>query len=202
MDVVFYSMAAIVSAFLFLPRSEGSPIRNVPLLLSLIAIFALLYFIRLIQYIVLMNRTKKHFASKGYKVYGLTFLPAFLFFKGNYSLKMQKGEEKIYISFLVRKNWYLHYHFERADKIEYYKYTRGFFYGGQKKLVAPISKTIDKTKTGGRRVYLPKTGYNKTIIVFNKMPDYVTDSVKKEGLGNGDYICGSNVLLYDVKHLN
>lgn len=201
MNVVFYSIAAIVSAFLFLPRSAGSPARNVPLLLSLVVLFTLLYFFRIIQYIVLINRTKNHFLSQGYNVSGITILPSFLFFKGDYSMKLKKGEDKIYIRFLVRKNSYLHYHFETVNKIEYYKYTRGFFHGGTKKLVAPISKKLEKTKTGGRKILFPDDGYNKNIIVFNKMPNYVTDSVKREGLGNGDYICESNVVLYDAKHL-
>ena len=41
----------------------------------------------------------------------------------------------------------------------------------------------------------------KTVIIFNRMPDYVSDSVKKEGLGNGDYICNTEIQLYEVEHL-
>ncbi|MBR5313819.1 MAG: hypothetical protein IKU45_00205, partial [Clostridia bacterium] len=132
---------------------------------------------------------------------GQKIIPAFLFYKGNYALVMQKGNDKTYLRFLVRKNSYLHYHFEAPDKVEFYKYTRGFFYGGKMKVVAPISKTAEKSKTGSRKLYLPKLRNEKTVIIFNRMPDYVSDSVKKEGLGNGDYICNTEIQLYEVEHL-
>ena len=41
----------------------------------------------------------------------------------------------------------------------------------------------------------------KRFILFDKMPNEITDSVKKENIGVGEKICGSNVYIFDLKTL-
>ena len=58
MKYILYAMLTFVALLLFLPRSTGAPVRNLPLLILLLALLLLTVLVRLFKYAILHGKNK------------------------------------------------------------------------------------------------------------------------------------------------
>ncbi|MBE6601935.1 MAG: hypothetical protein E7637_05455 [Ruminococcaceae bacterium] len=96
---------------------------------------------------------------------------------------------------LSRKRTYQRYHFDRVDRLEFYRANRVVFnsikaYGGT------ISKLVEVKQVGKQNLKWDDSSQIR-IVLFDKLPEQISDTKKKECLGTGDRICASDVYLLD-----
>ena len=99
------------------------------------------------------------------------------------------------IVLLSRKRKYQRYHFDSINKLEFYRSNRVVFNGGKAK-GATSSKLVETNLVGKQTVKWDDSAEIR-MIVFDKLPSQITDSVKKENLGVGERICASDICLFD-----
>ena len=203
MKIVIYSIILFFGGLLFLPRSVGSPIRNIPLLLTIIIIICVFYLVRFIKYVVLILRTKKFFKQRGMKLIRWSVIPDIPWMHGYYNMTFKNNDHTVNILFMVKKQKYQHYYFESTQKVEFYKYIRQVF--NSSNVYGPkISNHVENKLIGKQKLLWrepAEDGKTTNILLFDKLPPRISDSQKREDFGNGDCICSSNIYLYDVQHL-
>ena len=195
MKYLIYMSLIFICGLLFLPQSGSEQIRNVPLLLIIVLFVFTIFIIKILKYILLMYKTNRVLKEIGFKcikffVFPLCSTPRMIF---------EKGNEKLNIILLVRKKKHIHYFFKDPNHIEFYKSNR-IILNNIKAYGATVSKLVE-TKLIGKQTIRWNHHFvdsnNICILLFDKLPANVTDSVKTQGLGNGDRICNSNINLYD-----
>ena len=202
MKYVLYAIAFIISFFLFVPLHGSTEIRNFPLFVLLVSLIIIAILVRLFKYAVLMVKTKKILRQKGLKSTRTIFFPLASCFRGRYSMMFQHEGKNVQIVFLcVKKNNQL-YHFEKNDKLEIYRAIRAVT------ISPPDSRTkryrykfhppLDIHKVGQQKIRWNEAATTR-IILFDKLPEQVTDSANRDGLDAGNQICKSNTFLWDWK---
>ena len=101
MKYMVYAALIFVAGLLFLPTQSGSGPRNLPLLITLIALYLLYYIIRFFKYIVLLSKTARLLKRQGYSIHHYRIFPFASFFRGEYSLLAEKGGEFYSFFFLI-----------------------------------------------------------------------------------------------------
>ena len=96
---------------------------------------------------------------------------------------------------LSRKRKYQRYHFDSIDQLEFYRSNRVVF-KGRKIRGAVMSELVETTRVGKQKIKWDDTAEIR-VIIFDKLPDQITDMVKKENLGVGEKICASDTYLMD-----
>lgn len=199
MKYVLYGIAFIVSFFLFVPLNGSSEIRNFPLFVLLVSLIVITILIRLLKYGILMSKAKKALQQMGMKHVQTYFLPWMSRFHGRYSMVFQQEGKNIQIVFLCKKKKYQRYHFERANQLEFYNTNRVVF-KGSKIRGATISNEIETNMVGKQKLKWNESA-DCRLILFDKLPEQVTDSINRDGLDAGDRICGSNTNICDWESL-
>ena len=200
MRYVVYIVLAMIAGLLFLPKTGTSEIRNLPLLILLLSIICLLALIRFFKYVALIAKTKKLLKTKLGKVTKIRILPFASQFHGHYSISFQHKEKNVQLLLLSQKRNYQRYHFDRADRLEFYRANRVVFNSIRIK-GAKISNLVEVNRVGKQRIKWDDSAEIR-VILFDKLPDQITDSVKREALGVGDRICASNVSILDWASLS
>ena len=59
-----------------------------------------------------------------------------------------------------------------------------------------MSELVETTRVGKQKIKWDDTAEIR-VIIFDKLPDQITDMVKKENLGVGEKICASDTYLMD-----
>ena len=122
---------------------------------------------------------------------------------GRYNIIFKSEKKELNIVFLVKKKKYQNYFFKDINNVEFYRSNRVVF-NNIKAHGATISKAVETKSVGKQKIKWKQydMGHNGTnILLFDKLPFKISDSVKKEELGNGDRICSSNVYLFDLNGL-
>ena len=194
MKYFVYIVLAFVAGFLFLPQTGTTEIRNKPLLILIISAFLIRTMIRLVQYAILMIKTKKVLKQNRMRLINSSFVPWASFFRGQYSISFQ-GENKTVQIVLMSRKKYQRYHFDSIGRLEFYRSNRVVFRSSRVK-GATISNLVENNRVGKQKIKWEDSAELR-ILLFDKLPDIITDSVKKECLGTGDRICSSNIYLLD-----
>ena len=191
---VYFSLA-FIAALLFLPAMGTTKIRNLLLLLSILALILIFILIRFFKYIFLIAKTKKQLKIAKMKKIKIKIFPWASFFHGHYSIAFSYKNKFAQIILLSRKRKYQRYHFDRVDNLEFYRSNRVVF-KSNKEEGATISKLVETKLVGKQKIKWDDTAEIR-MIVFDKLPRQITDSAKKEALGVGEEICNSNIQVLD-----
>lgn len=195
MKYFVYVALAFIAGLLFLPASGTTEIRNLPLLLFILSLFLIFILIRFFKYVFLMAKTKKQLKKIGVHNIKIKFFPLASFFKGRYSITFSHKNQLAQIILLSRKRKYQRYHFDSISKLEFYRSNRVVF-NNIKAKGATISKLVETTLVGKQRLKWDDAAEIR-IILFDKLPEQMSDSIKKEALGVGEKICNSNISILD-----
>lgn len=203
MKYLVYLISAFIGSLLFLPKPGSTQIRNIPLLLVILFSMLGVAIIRIFKYIILMFKTKRFLNQKGFKCVRFFVFPLWSILHGRYNMLFRRGKEELNIVFLLKKKKYQHYFFEDINRIEFYRSNRVVF-NNIKAYGATISKLVETKLVGKQKIKWQQCdmSFNRTnVLLFDKLPFKISDSVNKKELGNGDRICCSNVYLYDLNGL-
>ena len=198
MKYVVYTIIGIIAIFLFMPTTDGRQIRNLPLLIVIIAIIVGLLIYRLIRRAAFMGKVKKVLKNSECEIIKTHFNPFAAGLKGRYSVTFNKDGKTICATLLMKKRKYQRYHFESLERLEFYSSNRAVF-NSIKTRGAVISNLVETKLVGNQRLAWDEAYVN--LVVFNKIPDHITDSKTKNLLGKGDKICGTETYIADVEHL-
>lgn len=199
MKYVVYTILFFASALLFFPRTGSTEIRNLPLLLVLLSLMLLFVLIRFCKYVVLVIKVNKHLKQSGIEGTKIKFLPWASFFHGHYSISFSYEGKKAQILLLSRKRKYQRYHFDSIHRLEFYRANRVVFYSGKVK-GGTISKLVEVKQVGKQSLAWDADAELRAVL-FDRLPEQITDCAKKEHLAVGERICRSNVCLLDWSHL-
>jgi len=195
MKYFVYIALLFICGFLFLPAMGTTEIRNLPLLLFILSLVLLFILIRFFQYALLVVKTQRQLKKMGVHKTKVKFFPWMSFFHGHYSITFSHNNKVAQIILLSRKRKYQRYHFDSINKLEFYRSNRVVF-NDIKAKGGTISKLVETNLVGKQRINWDDDAEIR-IIVFDKFPGRITDSVKKEDLGVGERICASNIYLFD-----
>ena len=178
-----------------------------------ISLFCLIFWsipvlFRLFKYLVLMLKTNRAVKKHGFKATKLCFLPFPSKFRGRYFMSFKKDEKIINIVFLSKKLQYKNYYFESIDTIRFSSYNRVMLYrgngAGRHGSIVQRTNVVNKKNFGTQKIVWPQNidaEHTINIVLFDEWPDFVTDSISHndKALGQGDFICKSNVRIFDKK---
>lgn len=198
MKYVIYTILGIIALLLFIPETGTTEIRNLPLLIALLVIIAALLLYQLIRRAAFMGKVKKAFKNSGCEIIKTHFNPFASRLKGRYSVTFRKDGKTICAILLIKKRKYQRYHFANIDYLEFYRSNRVVF-NSTRTRGAIISDLVETKLVGKQKLSWDAADIN--IVVFNKIPDHITDSKTKNLLGKGDKICGTETYIADVDFL-
>lgn len=195
MKYLIYTTLALIACALFMPRTGTTKIRNLPLLIVILFFVLIWILIRFFKYVVFMMRTKKMLQKNGFNRIKSKFFPWSSCFHGRYSITFQHEEQTVQIVLISRRWKYQRYHFESIDRLEFYRANRVVFnsietYGGT------ISKLVEINRVGKQHIQWEDSAVIR-VVLFDKLPNEITDSAKKENIASGERICNSNVYVLD-----
>ena len=196
MKYVLYVIAAIVALFLFLPTTGSNEIRNLPLLIALLVIIAGLILWYLIRRAAFLQKVKKALKNNSCEIVKVCFNPFAARLHGRYSVAFKSNGKIINALLLIRRRKYQRYHFSSIQELEFYRSNRVVF-NSTKTYGATISNLVETKKTG--RQPLKWDDADRNIIIFNKIPDHITDSAQKSFLSKGDRVCGTETYIADLE---
>lgn len=192
MKWISYFVLALIAGVLFLPQ-KGSGIRNIPLLLGILACIAIFIVYNLLSLLFLTCKVKKCLKKSRLQVEKIR-----LFIRKGYILA-KNGTGTIEVCLLPRRRKFCRYHFSDEKHIEFWKSTRLVVKRSQS---GYITKGAVDTRMVGKAIIrwstLNTEKPSKQMIVMNKLPNNISDSAKKEELSSGDFICSSNIVLFDL----
>lgn len=196
MKYVVYTILFIVAFFLFCPRHGENTIHNLPLFAALVICIATALFVTVLRRVSMLYKIRKLITSKDMKIQRFSIIPNLLGTKGKFDITASLGKTKFNFQLLLRKRAYYRYHFEGTDKLEYYKTNRYLIIGSKR---ATRIVNITATDLVGKRK-LPFCSEDNTVnvLIIDRSPSTLTDSVRREELHPGDLIC-SQVYYYDLK---
>lgn len=204
MKYIIYIILLLMGARLFLPDKGQTGIQNLPLLIFILSC-VLLYFIILgVKRCVAAQRIKKLLEASKLRIKHFSVIPAVPCKSGRYDIVTEDRRLTLNIKLLMRKRSYYRYHFNGVSRLEMYTGTRnGVHIGrnGVNRVSVARASNVDTTNCVARRKLPftnPPTPHTVDIIVMDKFPNAVTDSMSRYGLGNGDVICGQ-VRLFDME---
>lgn len=192
MKYVVYCILAFIGLMLFLPKSDSTEIRNLPLLIVIISLLLVYAAYRYIKLIFLAYKVKKSLKKSGF-----TANKTHLNFRTGYVIA--EDDTQVYnVSLLVGKRRYLRYHFSDEWNIEFVKSTASMF-----NTAGNVAKGATYTRVVGKQK-VARCDYNtdkelKEFLVIDKFPNSITDFNLKGELGNGDCICSGNMVLFDLE---
>lgn len=194
MKYFVYMVLTFVALLLFLPRTASSPIRNLPLLILLLALLLLTVLIRFFKYAILMARTKALLKRNSIHSMKCHFAPWASRFHGHYSITFPYKGKTAQIILLSRRRKYQRYHFDRIDHLEFYRSNRVVVKSG--KNAARMTGLVEVTQVGKQSIQWNSDAQLRAVLL-DKLPYEVTDATKKEALFAGDRICSTDVQLLD-----
>ena len=190
-----YIVLVFIAGLLFLPATGTTEIRNLPLLIFILSLVLMFILIRFFKYVILVTKSQKQLKKIGIHNIKIKFIPWSCFFHGHYSITFSYENKIAQIILLSRKRKYQRYHFDSTSRLEFYRANRVVFRSSRVR-GATISKLVEINQIGKQRIKWDDTAKIR-MIVFDNLPEQMTDSVKKENLGVGERICNSNIYILD-----
>ena len=199
MKYVLYTILGIIALLLFMPETGTTEIRNLPLLIALLVIIAALLLYQLIRRAAFIGKVKKALKNSGCEIIKTHFNPFASRLKGRYSVTFRKDGKTVCAILLIKKRKYQRYHFANIDYLEFYRSNRVVF-NSTRARGAVISNLVETKLVGKQKLTWDAADCN--IVIFNKIPDHITDSKTKNPLGKGDKICGAETYIADITSLS
>ena len=196
MKIVLYLLAAFVGFVVFAPNIRAEKIDNLPLLITILVCIVLYFIIKAIRRSMLLVKLKKLLISKGMKITRFSILPNLSGSSEKYDISASLGETKFNFQFLLRKKKHYRYHFENFNRLEYFKSNRLVFKHTSRG--ATITNAIETNSAGRRTLSFKGDNDAVEVLIIDKAPGRITDSIKKEDLYSGDRIC-NKVYYYELK---
>lgn len=199
MKYLLYCLIVLVVFGVFLPNGITGGLHNSYLLIILVALGVLILAIKCTKYICFCMSIKRELIRKGYAILKYSITPMFLKYGKSKHIIVKKGEKIINIIPVYVSKRYLTYYFDNIYKLELYKSTR-LTIRPRVRQANIISGHIETRKISTKKLrWLDNTTENGTkMLIFNKYPSLVKDSLHSEGLSNGDKIL-DEVYLFDLK---
>ena len=198
MKYVIYAVIAFVSFLLFFPTSDGGQIRNLPLLVAILSLIVGVVIFKLVKRAWLLQKMKKTLKNRGCEIIKTHFSPLAARLQGRYSVTFKHNEKIICARLLIKKWKYPRYHFASAKLLEFYRSNRVVF-NSIRTRGAVISNLVETKLVGKQNLVWDAADFN--IVVFDKIPDHITESKTKNLLGKGDRVCGTETYIADVEYL-
>ena len=193
MKYFIYCILALFGCSFFLPEEGSTKIRNIPLLVTILLFIILYCIFNLARLMLFIHKVKTKLKKSGFEIRKTGFR-----FRQGYIIA--EDDTQVYcINLLVRKRSYYRYHFRDVENIEFFKSSFSVSLASRRGTVArgaTYSRMVGKQK-----IQDCSFDTNKNIshfLVINKFPQTITDSTRKQELGNGDCICSSNVELFNL----
>ena len=196
MKYLVYAVLLFIAGMFFLPKSGTSQIRNIPLLIAIVCIILAVAVFKILKQAVIFFKVKKQLLNNKYKIIKASYFSNIVAETGIYDKKI------LNIVILNRKNKYVRYHFNSADKVSFYKSVVVASKNGK-----GVSRFSETRLTGKRKIKWSDEGsVSERILVIDKLPNRITDRLtNNRELGNGDKVC-SDFYIYDyegfVKHIS
>ena len=195
MKYLIYGILAFVACALFLPKAGTTQIRNIPLLIAIILLIVGIVLYRFLKYVSLTMKAKKLLKKYGIKPIKTYFSPFAARFHGRYGIVFEHNGEIIDLMLISTKRKYQRYHFDSVYKLEFYRSNRVVFKSIKAK-GGTVSNLVE-TKLVGKQSLSWEPSATVKVLLFDKLPEHISDSSRKEELGAGDKICASNVRVMD-----
>ena len=198
MELIAYWIVVLVAGIIFLPDYEGGSFRNIPLFIIIVSVALILTLIKILRYVLFVQKIKKQLIKNGYNVTQTSLVPNLKNSKC-YHLSGEKEGKTVNIYIAKRKNSYVTYHFENENKAELYKHTR-LTIKPEVRQAYIISPHVDNKKAGEVYFFWCEEDFSENtenILLFKKLPNNVRDTKSSLPLDNGDRI-NEKVLLFDV----
>ena len=195
MKFIIYFVLVMIGFFLFIP-TNGTEIRNLPILIALCLLVVGVLLFKIICRTVFVHRVKRSLKNHGCEIIKTHFNPFASRFHGRYSVLCQKDGKVVCLVFISRKRKYQKYHFESVEMLEFYSSNRVIFQS-TKIRGATVSNLVETKLVGKQKLVWDKADVN--VVVFDKIPDLITDSTQKELLGKGDKVCGGETYIADIE---
>ena len=189
MKYLIYAALLFIFGLLFFPESGTTQIRNLPLLIAVICIIVAFVAFKILKQAVIFFKVKKQLLSNKYKIIKTVGF-------GNIIAQTGIYDKKVFnIVILNRKNKYARYHFDSSNNVSFYKSVVITSKNGK-----GVSRFSETRLTGKRKIkWSDESGISEKILVIDKMPNRVTDSLtNNRELGNGDKVC-SDFYIYDYE---
>ena len=197
MKYVMYAILMILAGAFFLPEAGSTEIRNLPLLIFILSIALIAFFTRFFKYVAFMEKTKNQLKKNQFELIKCRLFPWESCFQGRYSIVFRHGNSMVELMLMCRRRKYQRYHFESIHRLEFYRANRMAVKGGKiYGYGAKISNAVEVNLVGKQKIKWDNSAPIR-IVLFDKLPDGITDAVKKEHLGAGEFICQSDVCLMD-----
>lgn len=190
--LIYCIILFIVSICLFYPRAGSTEINNLPLLLVILFLIFSYCIYRFFKFLFIAFKLKAVLKKKRFEIKRIRFL-----FSKAYLIAKNR-EQVLDICLLFRKRRYYRYHFSNDKTIEFFKTSRSVALTSKR---GSIARGEVYTRCVGKQKLKWHEDAEKRFILFDKMPNEITDSVKKENIGVGEKICESNVYIFDLKTL-
>ena len=191
MKWIAYFFLALLACVFFLPHGE-SGIRNIPLLLSILACVAISILYHFLSLLFLAHRVKKHLKENDFQVKKTRLL-----IRKGYIIAENQAEVA-QICLLLRRKKFCRHHFDNETHIELWKSTRLVT---KRNMAGKIARgSVDTRRVGKISIRWSMLSTEKTIqrmIVMDQFPNSISDSARNEELSSGDCICASDIVLFD-----
>ena len=183
-----------VAGLLFLPRGVDSGVRNAPLLIGILAVLFVLLVFSLWKRIRLKQRVARVLRAAGYRICH-RWRSVF-----RNRLFAERDGEVLQILLLARRRRGLRYHFADVNTVEFYKNIQATYVNrrGSGHVYVGAAETH---RAGKRKLRWASCGSEKEtnrFLVFDRLPERMTDTRKSHDLGVGDTIGDSAVCVYDA----
>ena len=157
-----------------------------------------LYLVGILRYLFFMRNVKRVLERKGMRVRKTVISPFSSWLRGRYAVLFRGKNSDLNITFMIAKK--KHYHFSDIYRLDFYKIEAHILSGGGEPLLRASveNKWLGKQKLSWGDLNDPHTAH---ILLFNNLPNKITDAFKRGELGNGDVICGSTIRLMDWEEL-
>ena len=169
----------------FLPSPTEPGIRNLPLLIAIVAFFMICLVCRRVRLCRLFARVSRALSEKGFEIESkrLYLYAGFLVLK--------RGDEIISVCLLLRKRRFYRYHFRDLSQIECW--ISGLFTAISNRRLGAVAPggVVYHAKPACQRLAWPCRQESEKHIVFDRLPNRITDSSPTSGeLCVGDKILG------------
>ena len=183
-----------VAGLLFLPRGVDSGVRNAPLLIGILAVLFVLLVVSLWKRIRLKRRVARELRAAGYRICH-RWRSVF-----RNRLFAERDGEVSQILLLTRGRRGLRYHFADVNTVEFYKNVQATYVNrrGSGHVYVGATETHRAGKRKLRWAPCDPEKETKRFLVFDSLPERMTDTRKSHDLGAGDTIGDSAVCVYDA----
>lgn len=187
MKYAVYTTLVFAALLLFLPASGTTEIRNLPLLIALLAALLGYIIVRAVLRVVYISRIKQALRECGCSITHTSLIPNFLSIKGRYDIQAKRADTVCNIVLLRIKKASSHCHLEGTNRIEYYITAHTVVHGGNTSRGSRVTKATSTRCIARRSLPFNIKKGEKYVLVIDKMPSRISDR-KNTNLFVGDMI--------------